>query len=339
MTLRSRARVCLVFLLVLITPVLALAEAPSSASADAQLHPVAVLDEPSHCESDAAPRQASPPPELTTASTGVRSANQLLNRPPKYRPNPAWPRQWAFAVGLFVLAGLGVLAFAGRELRRCIRERSPDGLPALALFAVALVLRLATPVGPTNWHTVLYGLSDPDVTARFGPGTWVVQAGLWSLFSPSDVALGRAYAFLGALSVPLLYAIVRAHKASIAVATSVAMFWALSPVHIRISASFSEHVVSSTLTFLLLFVALRRGLFAIALSALLFVAIGLCRFDAWPQLAMVPLWVALVDGGDGNLNRSSRLWRASSYLALWAARGSSSKPSSCRRASRTRCRR
>ena len=317
MTHRRRARLWLapfLFVLVLVVPTLALAEAPAAASADVPARPVAALETREEAENVARP---SPRVEATTRA---HSVSDLVNRRPKHAPNPAWPSQWRFSVGLFALVGLGILAFAANELRRSFRERSPDRLPALALFVVALGLRLAVPIGPTNWHTHLFGLWDPDVTARFGPGTWVLQAGLWSLFSPSDVVLARAYAVIGALSVPLLYGILRAQKASIAVATTFAMFWALSPVHIRISASFSEHVVTSTLTFLLLLVALRGGAFALGFSALLFAAIGLCRFDAWPQLALVPLWLALVGKGEGE-RWSARLANALPYLVLWGGTG------------------
>lgn len=258
--------------------------------------------------------EASPSSSARSAPSADSRKNDLLHRPPKHDPNPAWSRRWAFSVGIFALVVFGILAFAWRELKGAIQTRSRELFPVLAAFAVALALRLATPLGPSNWHTHLY---IGDNFARFGPGTWVVQAGLWSLFSPSDVVLGRAYAVIGALSVPLLYAILRSAKASVTVATSVAVFWALSPVHIRISASFSEHVLSSTLTFLLLLVALRRGAYALAFSALLICAIGLCRFDAWPQLAMVPVWIALLDARDEPRSWPSRLLTAWPYFAVW----------------------
>lgn len=311
------------FIGLLLAPALAIAEVPAPAIADQELRPdvVAAFGEASHDERVAAPRPSSRGSAEMRARSGDPEKNDLLHRAPKRRQSPLWPRQWAYSVALFVALACGILAFAFRELRSSFQSRSPDLLPGFAVFFIALVLRLAIPIGPTNWHTHLFGVGTVENFARFGPGTWVLQAGLWSLFSPSDVVLGRAHAVIGALSVPLLYAILRARKTSIAIATSVAIFWALSPVHIRISASFSEHVVSSTLSLLLLLVALRGGSFGVALSALLIPAIALCRFDAWPQLAMVPLWIVFGNLAEEQRGFRSRIWAATPYFAIWAVAG------------------
>src|SRR5207249_1901276 len=110
---------------------------------------------------------------------------------------------------------------------------------------------------------------------------------------------------------------------SLAAVSVTVLLFALAPLHVRIAASGSEHVLSSTLTIAVLLAwtrgvqRRRRTLLVLALLLVPFVA--LTRPDAWPALAMVPLWSLLRPRGQDDRRRE--IYLALGYAALWAAVG------------------
>lgn len=225
----------------------------------------------------------------------------------------------AFTSTLYGSAACLVVWLMTRELKEAVRSRAAASWVGLSLLVLALAIRLALPITPSNWYTLFHRQGDGG--ARFGPGSWVVQEALWDITTPSDVVLALVHAVIGAATVPLVFAVLRARKLPLRVATSAAVFLAIMPAHARVSASWSEHTISSTLTWVLILAAVRGGLGAIAASMVLVPAIALIRFDAWPALVMVPAWVVLRDRDEPTPPGLSPSWFSAWYWALWAIVG------------------
>ncbi len=211
--------------------------------------------------------------------------------------DPAAP---GLAVGaaLFVLAAAGLLLALAEMLQH--RSRQAERLwfwVGLGCFALALCARLAVHPAPANWYSEIATSDQPWAGTRFGPAEAVFQRLLAALLPWSDRTLFDVNILLGALTVPLFLAALRALAVDVRVALGVGILLALSPFHVRISASSSEHVLSGLLTVLALVlwlqgVASRRWTSVVAGLSLLPLTCFL-RADAFTQLVALPLWAIL----------------------------------------------
>jgi hypothetical protein len=134
---------------------------------------------------------------------------------------------------------------------------------------------------------------------RFGPGSfafesWLRDAGIWNTRT-----LTVSQLLLGALAAPLLLAVLRELSVGWTAAAAAIVLLVASPIHARLSATSSEHVLASTLCLAFLFAwlrATRRGQPAwFALAMLLFPTVPFTRVDMAAQAALAWLWPLLPD--------------------------------------------
>jgi hypothetical protein len=235
-------------------------------------------------------------------------------------------------VGLSVFAAAFAL-FVVFTLRPLLRGRMQVDAPWVMLlfggFGLALVARLLVQPDLANWYTEVLRQGEPLRPARFGPGPFIFQAALRAVLPWRDTTLSGANEVLGALSIPIFLAVLRECEVDLRTALYVAVLFALAPFHVRASASPSEHILSSTMTLLLLFSWLRAfrtgDMLATALSLLLLPAIVLTRADAWMQLSAVPFWAVLAarHQASGEAPRGHRqAWvLGGAYGVTWLATG------------------
>jgi hypothetical protein len=186
-------------------------------------------------------------------------------------------------------------------------------IAAGAVTVVALAARLIVEPLPANWYTDAMGGAP-----RFGVGASALIDALRTLGATSDVALFRAYAVIGACAPALLLSILHSRAVSFRVAAISAASLALWPLHIRLSASSSEHVLSSTLTLLALAAWLRGGALC-GIAILAACGAAATRVDAWPLLGAIPFWDLLRDK-DERRNDGAKV-AAIVFWALWIVMG------------------
>ena len=157
----------------------------------------------------------------------------------------------------------------------------------------ALAMRLSVSPDLSNWYAEVaapVGGGWP----RFGPVSFSLQAVCAAVFPWSDRALFAVNAVLGALTVPLFALALRACGVDALSAAGTTALFALAPLHVRVSASPSEHVLAAALTMLALVLwtwAARDHRWWLGAAALLVApAAAFARADALPQLMMIPLW-------------------------------------------------
>ena len=165
---------------------------------------------------------------------------------------------------------------------------------AWAAMAVgALIVRLAVRPGLANWYTeVMPSFGNPH--ARFGYGVFVVQEAFWTVLPQSDTTWQALNLAIGALTVPLAVAFMRNLGLSKVAWMAGGVFLCMSPLHVRICASPSEHVLASAylLGAMLAWTSGARNARKedLALGWLLAVGATLVRVDMFAQAAVLPLW-------------------------------------------------
>jgi len=234
----------------------------------------------------------------------------------------------------FVFIGLTVLLTllaAGRCLRRRLSGSSAGGRPGsapalwpalLALPAAALAVRVLVEPSLANWYSVVLPPEGRSSDMRFGPMYFIMHEALRALGIWSDGTLFLLNACLGALAVLFFTLAMGERRISAGARFAAALCLIVAPLHVRISASSSEHVLSSTLTVMALWLWLRAlnrrdlvlGLLALSLLPL----VAFTRAEAWVQLAAIPLWGLLRDRGERlhDVPGEGRL-RMTSTLVFW----------------------
>lgn len=222
------------------------------------------------------------------------------NRPPEY---------WlpvAEALYLILIAGLLV------ALWRCRRQiLSADAIVPVALAASALLLRCIAKEGPADIRPVLFNTG-------LGRAGWDALLHLvFRVLPPQDETIWTVNRIAGALSVPLLYALLRSRFSDRTVAVAGAAALAVTPLLVRFSASDTPYILLCA-AFLGALVAYDRyaesqstGAFALAL-ALLTVAMQLRPEGPW--LIVPALLVALALPA----RTGARAWKLRPSLALCA---------------------
>ncbi len=208
------------------------------------------------------------------------------------------------------------------------RERPPLRwlLTAGSGFVVALAVRWTVEPNLANWYTEVLP-HQGDLFGRFGPGAYVFQSALRTVLPWTDSTMFLANAVLGALAAPLLVAIIAMRKGSVFVAAVAATLVAFAPLHVRVSASASAHVLASTYVLGALVswtVATRSrdwtyGALAIVLAA----SATLTRADQWPGLLAIPIWGLLLDRVERRpREKTSARWiPAAVFVAGWVGVG------------------
>jgi hypothetical protein len=223
------------------------------------------------------------------------------------------------ALALLFAAGLGLAWPLYRT--RLERGWAPG---YLGTFLLGLGVRLSVEPAMANWYTEI---ALPGATpGRFGSGALVLQEWLGTVLPWHDQTLFISNAILGALAVPLTMALCQSKGTRPLAAIAAALFVALAPLHVRVSASASPHVLASTCVLVALVLstaAVRRGrweLFAVAVAAML--SASLTRADAWPQLGFVAVWGLLPKQGPDAPKLDRGAWlRAGGLMAAWVAIG------------------
>lgn len=226
-------------------------------------------------------------------------------------------------VAVFVLSLLLAVALAIRGLSR----REPLGvegrrwlLLGTAAFLLALLLRLSVRPSLANWYTIMLPASGA-MDGRFGPGGLVLQRALSLVLPWTDRTLFTANAVIGSFAVAVAVGIARERRMPLAAAGALAVFFALAPLHVRISASPSEHVLASTLALVALWLWLRAQRLDSSLQGglalLLLGGAVLTRAEIWIQLAAIGLWGVLRDPEERALDTRGRRRFALVFAAVW----------------------
>ncbi len=180
-----------------------------------------------------------------------------------------------------------------------------------ALFVVALALRWIVRPSMANWYAEVVSPQGALPWARFGPGSVVFQQALRAILPWTDTTLFAANAVIGAAAIPLLVALLRERRAGWYTATAAGVVLALMPLHVRISASASDHVLASTLAIAAMLAWTRGSRRADPLwqatALALIPAVALTRADSLPVLAAIPLWAWFRDPGERGVG-PARAW-------------------------------
>jgi hypothetical protein len=300
-----------------------------------------VLIAPSGClrspNLDGAELQASVPPTVErSCPTSYAKLRTLIGRPVgtlvltrqqgasgAETPVPAA----GLTVGVFALALLLALllllrSFLGRERRE--RGEYSWLFVAASGLGIALLLRLSVQPALANWYAEVLPASGA-LGSRFGPGFLVLQRVVSTLLPWSDTTLFTVNAVIGALAVPIAVAIARERRLPITVGAALGVLFALAPLHVRISASASQHVLASTLTLTALWLWLRAERLGsklhAALALVLLAAVALTRAEAWVQLLAIAVWGFLRDPEEPASTASQRRRLSLVFLGAWAAIG------------------
>ena len=157
-------------------------------------------------------------------------------------------------------------------------------------FVLASSVRLTIPATLSNWYAEVASSG----SARFGPAAFAFQEACQAILPRSDQRLFLAHALVGASTIPVFVFTLRALGTELRAALGVTVLFSLASLHIRVSASPSEHVLSAALTLMALFLwtnGAKANQWVPRVCALCLVpAAALTRPDALPQLAIIPLW-------------------------------------------------
>jgi hypothetical protein len=271
------------------------------------------------------------------ATLAARALPPVIALPAPERAVTAGERRVQNALPVAASAALLLSLVAMASLLASVLRPAPDRavrrarIVGAALFVVGLGLRLAIPASPSNWYVEALAPASGGAPAagRFGPGAFAWEALLRAVLPWRESTLMRAQEVAGAAMIPLAFALCLALAIPLEGAAAAALLLAVAPLHVRASASPSEHVIAATFT-LALFVLWHRGVrrarpLDLALCLPLAAAVVLTRVDAWPFLVAVPLLPAVVDARAGErleagaVRRARRL--AAVYVAAWLALG------------------
>src|SRR5581483_712284 len=167
---------------------------------------------------------------------------------------------WWIVVGktFFIVLFVGILVALWRSRREMLTR---DAVPVLLITALALFLRVIAYGGPADIRAVIGD-------ARPSRGGFVVFSRLvFALLPATDESIWTVDRVCGALSVPLLYAVVRKRFADPLIALGAATALAITPLLVRFSASDTPYIPLCA-AFLGAFVAYDRYVERPALSTL-----------------------------------------------------------------------
>ncbi len=233
---------------------------------------------------------------------------------------------------LEVIALLGLLVWlvlslraAGKLVAPLRRQELLWWQAGLALFTLALLMRLLVPPSLSNWYTPVLAVDEVAKVDRYGSGHLALQTLLRSVLPWGDRVLFGANQVLGAAMVPLWLVVLRQRAFDLRTATLAAGLLAVLPLHVRLTNSASEHVLAAFLWLATLAVwqsAVRTrartrmgalGLLALALALLS----GLTRVDATAPLATIAGWTLLADRIETPLPWPRRTIAALLWTGVW----------------------
>ena len=194
-----------------------------------------------------------------------------------------------------VVFGGGLLLIVIVLFRRRRQAEHDKGWRALMVagFLAALAVRLAVQPSLANWYTMVLP-AEGAFWARFGPGILVVQEAIRALLPWNDGVWFGFNTIVGALAIPLFVGLLRTLGVDRRAASVAALFFILTPLHVRISASASEQVVASTALIGAMWAwsagVRNRDPWPMALGLALAAATALTRVDMFFQAATLPLW-------------------------------------------------
>lgn len=151
------------------------------------------------------------------------------------QPTPPPRANWlAAAECFFALLLLGVVVAIGRSYRRILVAAS---VAPLLLAALALALRFAAHAGPADIRAVMGD-------TRMGRAGWIAFFHfVYEFLPPLDDTIWNINRVVGALSVPLLYVVMRHRFADRMAAVGGAAALAVNPLIVRFSASDTPYVL------------------------------------------------------------------------------------------------
>ncbi len=223
---------------------------------------------------------------------------------PEQRENPRqFGQDYQLVQATAMLEGALAFALLLWLLLALRRARQPDLQPwwraGAAVTLLALVVRFLVPPALSNWFTPTLALTEIPRAEFYGPGHVALQWLLRSVLPWSDRLIFAANQLLGALVVPLWLIVLFQRGVALRTALLAAGFVAVLPLHARLSASASEHVLAA-FTWMAALAAwqasvraevwlprLSLGLLAVGLALLT----ALTRIDTTPLVALLALWV------------------------------------------------
>ena len=228
---------------------------------------------------------------------------------------------------LELLALLGLLAWLLLAWRRSEPAELAWWQTGAALLMLALAMRFAVPPALSNWYTTALGQADTPAVDRYGSGHIALQWLLRLALPWGDRAIFGANQVLGAGIVPLWLVALRQRGLSLRTAGLAAGLLAVLPLHVRLSASASEHVLAAFFWIAALGswqAALRSrtraGASALGvLAGVLALLTALTRVDTAAPLLAIAGWVLLADRCEPSQRWPRRLIFALLWLVVWAA--------------------
>lgn len=206
---------------------------------------------------------------------------------------------------LEVLVLLGLLLWLLLGLRQLwlTPELRVEWQLGVGVLILALLSRFLTPPTLSNWYTPTLGLQPEPRAELYGSGHAALQWLLRAVLPWTDTTIFATNQLLGALVPPLWFVALRQRKIHPGTAALAGALLAVLPLHVRLSASASEHVLAATAWMGALVAwqsSLRQerwmpriflGLLGMALGALT----ALTRVDTAPLVLTLALWTLLAD--------------------------------------------
>lgn len=248
---------------------------------------------------------------------GVRSEDGRVRADVRENPDLVPGARILFAAMLLALIAA---LYRGAKLARDCRSWR---LLLLLAFVGALIVRLAVQPALANWYTQVLPV-DGMIWSRFGPGILVVQETLRALFPWHDRTMFGLNLILGAAAIPLAGCFLRAISVDRSTTFAIIVFFALTPLHVRVSASPSEQIVACTLLIAAMWAwtsgVRRREYAAMAFAFLAATAVVFTRADMFFQAAAVPIWSFVLTRQEREGARFRRM-SACCFWVLWIAVG------------------
>jgi hypothetical protein len=237
-------------------------------------------------------------------------------------------------VWLELLAFLGLLAWLGLAFNRRTQAEILWWQAGLALFALALLMRIAVAPSLSNWYTTVLGQNEVARVDRYGSGHIALQVLLRSALPWSDRVLFGANQLLGAAIVPLWLVVLRQRGMALRTAFLAAGLLAVLPLHVRLTNSASEHVLAAFFWLaalatwqaaLMTWQAARvtwqaalktRGVALALLATLLALLTALTRVDTTAPLLAIAAWTLLADRSERPVPLPRRLMATLLWLLV-----------------------
>ena len=204
---------------------------------------------------------------------------------------------WSARAALLMALLATLLAVHRRWRRGPLTLSAPWRAAVLVPVAVALIVRLSVEGTLSNWYSEVLVPGSGLQSSRFGYGAFAIQEWVAFVLPWSDRTWFATTAVIGALAVGVVVLLLRGLRMSPAAAAAVGLLVAVTPLHVRISASTSEHVVSGSallLAWLFCVHGCRPVRVPMLVAAVAWTVLAcLTRADAWAHSALIPVWALL----------------------------------------------